>query len=74
MSEKTVQISAEVPLELFEALKHLAEERGVSANTVLQQAIVREKYLADQEALGASVLVEKADKTIKRVVAKPKSS
>lgn len=70
MAGKTVQISAEVPDDLFEALKSLAEKRGVSANTVLQQAIATEKYFDDQQEQGGSVLVEKSDKTIKRVVAK----
>jgi hypothetical protein len=49
------------------ALVKLATERGVSANTVLQQAITREKYLSDKESSGASVLIEEKDKSIKKI-------
>jgi hypothetical protein len=48
----------------------LANKRGVSANTVLQDAIAREKYLSDKEDSGASVLIEEKDKTFKKLVRK----
>jgi hypothetical protein len=67
-SEKTVSVTAELPATLYKALLSLAEQRGVSANTVLQQAIQTEKYLADHEAEGAKILLERPDRTIKRLV------
>ena len=67
-SERTISITANVPESLYEILVDLANKRGVSANTVLQQAIGTEKYLADKEQQGAKVLIEEPDKTIKRVV------
>ena len=67
MDEKTIPIKAELPESLYNALVELAKKRGVSANTVLQQALETEKYLADKEGQGAKVLIEEEDKTIKRI-------
>ena len=66
-SDDTVPVTAQLSQEVFNALVQLAKERGVSANTVLQQAIAREKYLSDIEAGGASVLIEEKDKTFKKL-------
>lgn len=67
MSEKTVPIKAELPESLYNALVELAQQRGVSANTVLQQALQTEQYLAGKESQGAQILIEERDKSIKRV-------
>lgn len=68
----TVPVTARLPKELFDALVQLAKQRGVSANTVLQEAIAREKYLADKEASGASILIEEKDRTFKKLSRKRK--
>jgi hypothetical protein len=65
-----VPVTANLPKDLFDALVELANKRGVSANTVLQDAIVREKYLSDKEDSGATVLIEEKDKTFKKLVRK----
>jgi hypothetical protein len=52
----------------------LANKRGVSANTVLSQAINTEKYLADSEAAGAKVLVERRDRKFERLVPKTRGA
>lgn len=70
MGEKTIPVSAELPEALYKVLVELADKRGVSANTVLQQALETEKYFADKERDGAKVLIEEHDKTIKRVIQK----
>jgi hypothetical protein len=64
---ETVTVSSTLPKDLFDALVELAKKRGVSANTVLQDAIAREKYFADKENSGASILIEEKDKTLKKV-------
>jgi hypothetical protein len=69
-ANETVPVTANLPKELFDALVELAKQRGVSANTVLQDAIAREKYLSDKEASGASILIEEKDKTFKKVFRK----
>ena len=46
----TVPVTANLSKDLFDALVELANQRGVSANTVLQQAIATEKYLSDKES------------------------
>jgi hypothetical protein len=67
MGEKTIPVTAELPESLYNALVELANKRGVSANTVLQQAVETEKYLSDKEGQGAKVLIEEQDKTLKRI-------
>jgi hypothetical protein len=66
-NDELVSVTANLSKPLFDALVKLATERGVSANTVLQQAISREKYLSDKEGSGASILIEERDKTIKKL-------
>jgi hypothetical protein len=73
-NDEMVPITANLSRSLYDALVKLASERGVSANTVLQQAITREKYLSDKENSGASVLIEEKDKSIKRIISRSSSS
>ena len=68
-SNDTVKVTAELPKELFDALVQLAKDRGISPNTIVQEAIAREKYFSDQEASGASILIEK-DQTFKKLLRK----
>lgn len=67
-AKDTVKISGEVSKELLDALLELAKRRGVSANTVLQQAIANEKFLDDQQAQGSSLLIEKPNKTFRKLI------
>lgn len=69
-TEKKVPIKAELPEALYQALVDLANARGVSANTVLQQALESETYFASKERQGAKILIEEPDRTYKRVVKK----
>jgi hypothetical protein len=69
-NDDMVPITATLSKSLYDALVKLATERGVSANTVLQQAITREKYLSDKESSGASVLIEEKDKSIKKITSR----
>jgi hypothetical protein len=69
-NDDMVPVTANLSRSLYDALVRLAEERGVSANTVLQQAIAREKYLSDKEGSGASVLIEEKDKSIKKITSR----
>lgn len=63
-----VSVEAELAPDAFEALKDLAEKRGLSANTVLQQAINTEKLLADNVGLDDEVLIKKSDNTYSKVL------
>lgn len=68
MNEKTgVAVSAVLTEELVRVLDELADQRGVTANTVLQQAIETERYFADQRAAGGKVLIEKPDQSFRLV-------
>ena len=64
----TVKVQAEISEELFSALKELAAKRGVTANTVLQQAIATEKLLADNIGADDKVLIAKPDKSMRQVI------
>lgn len=66
-TNETVTVSSTLPKNLFDVLVELAKKRGVSANTVLQDAIAREKYFSEKEASGASILIEEKDKSLKKV-------
>lgn len=63
-----VKVSAELSPELLETLKRLAERRGVSVNTVLQQAIETEKFFTDAMDAGGKVLIEKRDKSFRQIL------
>jgi hypothetical protein len=49
-------------------LEELAKKRGVSANTVLEQAIVTEKFLSDKQDAGNKVLIERKDRSLEQVI------
>ena len=70
MAEKVVPVTAELPESLYNSLIELAKKRGVSANTVLQQAIVSEQYFSEKEQQGSKILVEDANHKIRKVVRK----
>jgi hypothetical protein len=67
MSDDSVRVTAELPASLLETLEALARRRGVSANTVVLQAIQTEKFFADAIAAGKLVLLERHDRTMERV-------
>ena len=68
--DEKVVITAELPQSLLDKLVELANKRGVSANTVLQQAIEAEKFLDDKTESGSKILVEDAGKVIRQVIVK----
>lgn len=72
MSEQTpkVKITAEISESLLETLKNLAEQRGVSANTFLSQPISTENFIAQYEAAGSKLLIEKPNNTLAQVTRK----
>jgi hypothetical protein len=42
-----------------DALKEIAQRNGVSVETALKQAILNEKFIEEQTASGAKLLIEK---------------
>lgn len=63
-----VNVEAELSPETFEALKQLANQRGLDANTVIQQAITTEKLLSDNVGVDDEVLIKKPDNSYSRVL------
>ena len=64
---QSVSVEAELSPDTYEALKNLAEKRGLNANTVIQQAINTEKLLSDNVGLNDELLIKKADNTYSKV-------
>ncbi len=60
MADK-VRITAQIPQGLVDTLTKLANERGVSANTVLEQAIETEKFIFEKKSEGKKLLIENDD-------------
>ena len=54
-----VEVMAKLDKSVFDALVQLANARGVSANTVLQQAIRTEKLLSDNITQNDKLLIKK---------------
>ena len=69
-SGNKISVSAELSEDLLQALKELAQKRGVSANTALEQAITTEKFFADEVAAGKKVLIENKDRSLEQVIFK----
>jgi hypothetical protein len=61
------QIQAELSDEDLAKLTELARQRGVDANTVLQQAISTEKLIADDVQAGDDLLIKKRDNSFAKV-------
>ncbi len=66
--DASVQIQAQVTPDQFQALKDLADRRGVDANTVLQQAITTAKLIDDNVAPGDDLLIRKKDNTFSKIL------
>ena len=66
--EKKVPITAELSEQALRTLEELAKKRGVSANTVLEQAIVTEKFLSDKQDAENKVLIERKDRSLEQVI------
>jgi|HubBroStandDraft_4_1064222.scaffolds.fasta_scaffold1722316_2 predicted transcriptional regulator len=64
MAAVTVQLSDDD----LQKLAELAKQRGVDANTVLQQAISTEKLIADNVQDGDDLLIKKKDNSYSRIV------
>lgn len=65
-----VKIEAELSRENFEALKELAQKRGLDANTVLQQAISTEKLIADNVGPKDELLIKSGNQFSKVLFSK----
>lgn len=60
-------IQAELTDENLKTLLQLAKERGVDANTVLQQAISTEKLIADNVKPGDDLLIKRRDNSMAKI-------
>ena len=63
-----VNITASLPQAQLDQLVALAGRRGLSANTVLQQAIATETLLSGVVDEGDKVVIQKPDNTTQQVI------
>lgn len=62
-----VLVNAHLSERVLRVLTELAKKRGVTANTVVEQAILNERFFNDALGEGAEVLLQKPDRSIVRV-------
>jgi hypothetical protein len=67
-NNSTVSVKAELTDVQLQMLKDLAGRRGVSPNTVLQQAIETEKLLADNVHEADEVIIKRPNNTYAKVL------
>lgn len=63
----SVPVTAKLPRTILDKLEKLARKRGVTANTVLEQAILNESYFDQETEKGGAVLLQKRDRSIVRL-------
>lgn len=68
MSTPMNEVTAQLTDEQLDTLKTLAAQRGLSANTVLQQAIATEGLLAANVGKNDVLQIKKPDNTVSEVV------
>jgi hypothetical protein len=62
------QVQANLTDEDMKNLLEIAARRGVSANTVLQQAIATEKLISDNVKVGDDLIIKRPDNTVSKFV------
>ncbi|MDZ8187450.1 MAG: ribbon-helix-helix protein, CopG family [Nostoc sp. ChiSLP02] len=67
MANEKKRITVSLTQEAIDKLKELAQQRGITATAVLNQAIATEDFLA-KESKDGKVLIRKNDGTIKEVI------
>lgn len=63
-----VKLTVNLAEDVAQALKEMADRRGISITEAVRRAISTEKFIEDETAAGSKVLVEDKDKTIRQVV------
>jgi predicted transcriptional regulator len=62
------QYTVELDEQHIKALQELATRRGMDANTIIQQAIVTEKLIADNVGKDDDLLIKKGDNSFQKIV------
>lgn len=62
------QVTANLTDEQYNSLVEIARQRGLDANTVLQQAISTEKLISDNVSPADDLLIKRPDNTVTKVV------
>jgi hypothetical protein len=65
---KVIKTTVNLPADAVEAIRSIAESRGITMTEAIRQAIVMEKFLFDAEKAGGKVLIEERDKQVKQIV------
>lgn len=68
LTSKQIKLSANLPVEVAEALRELAERRQTTMTEVLRHAISLEKWVQDQVDQGSKFLVEDKSGRTREVV------
>jgi predicted transcriptional regulator len=68
MEAKIYKTSVNLPQEAVDALKELAERKGISQSEVLRQAISTEKFFQDTQQQGGKILTQLPDGSIRQIL------
>jgi hypothetical protein len=63
-----VKVTVNLPEQVVEDLRAMAEERGTTLTETLKDAVQLEKYIHEETKNKSKVLVQKADKSIHELV------
>ncbi len=63
-----VKVTVNLPKNLVDAVRELANKRHVTLTEVIRDAIGTEKFLADANEEGSKILIEDKKKNIQRLV------
>ena len=68
-----MNVTVELPIDHIDALKELAEARGVSMTKALEIAVGTEHYLSSKIASGAKILIQEPNGYLKELVFQQKA-
>ena len=63
-----VKVTVNLPKDLVDAVKELANKRHVTLTEVIRDAIGTEKFLADANDEGSKILIEDKKKNLRQIV------
>jgi hypothetical protein len=65
---KMYKVTVNLPEDIYGALTHLSETRGVTKTQVLREAIKTEEFLRNEAREGHKILIEDEDKKYRQIL------
>jgi hypothetical protein len=68
MEKKIYKTSVNLPQESVDALKEIAQQKGMTLSEALRQAISTEKFFQDTQSQGGKILTQLPDGSIRQIL------